>query len=163
MITAERLREVLSYDSATGIFRWKIKPRPQSEVGDIAGTRHNQGYWHIRVLGQHYLAHRLAWLYMTGEWPEALVDHRDRNRSNNAWLNLRAATKSQNAANSAAHADSISGIKGVRWHEGHRKWDVTVCVNGVRTCHGRFDDLDEAKAAYAAAAELAFGDFARAA
>lgn len=93
MLTAERLREVLEYDPAIGVFRWLIKPCGQISIGDIAGCRHGEGYVQIRVIGRIYLAHRLAWLYMTGEWPISLIDHRNLDRSDNRWSNLREAKK----------------------------------------------------------------------
>jgi hypothetical protein len=162
VLTAARLREVLGYDPATGVFRWRIKPCPQMAAGDVAGTAHNAGYVSIRVLGKVYLAHRLAWLYMSGEWPAGPIDHRNCDRADNSWGNLRASTKSTNAANSKAHRDSASGVKGVYWSKAEVCWRSEICVRGRRISVGLFDSIEEAAAAYKARAEEFFGEFARA-
>ncbi|EWD85821.1 hypothetical protein L471_04520 [Klebsiella pneumoniae BIDMC 34] len=100
-ITQELLRTLLEYDPQTGIFRWKIKASSSAHPGDIAGCIDGQGYRVIRIYGKNRKAHRLAWLYVYGDEPE-VIDHIDRNRSNNAIENLRAVTFSQNSANRAA-------------------------------------------------------------
>jgi hypothetical protein len=161
MLTAESLRHLVSYDASTGEFRWRIKPCPQLNAGDLAGCRNNEGYWQIRVLGKIYLGHRLAWLYMTGEWPRGLIDHRNLNRSDNRFDNLRVATKSKNAANSRAHKDGTSGYKGVHWSKQHKRWKAEICIEGKRRYIGLFDDPKEAAKAYTAQARIHFGEFAR--
>ena len=102
MLTAERLREVLNYDPQSGEFRRRVdRGRGRGhrwKAGTIAGRKAQ--YIHINIDYALYAAHRLAWLYMTGEWPSRGIDHIDRDKHNNAWSNLRLADKSQNAMNS---------------------------------------------------------------
>ena len=98
--------------------------------------------------------HRLAWLYMTGDWPECGVDHRDGNRANNAWINLREATQAQNLQNLRAAKRTrgrTSSKLGVCWHSGAEKWRATIKANGVVRHLGLFDDEDSAHRAYIAA------------
>src|SRR4051812_10516942 len=111
MLTQERLKELLSYDPLTGVFLW-LEDRGGKRAGDVAGCE-KRVYTLISVDDQIYRAHHLAWLYMTGEWPDPFVDHRDLNKHNNIWTNLREATKSQNQANIGLIKSNKSGFKGV--------------------------------------------------
>lgn len=126
-LTQERLKQMLRYDPETGVFT-RIRANGTAKVGDVAGTRKPDGYRAISIDGRLYQANRLAWLYMTGDWPPELVDHRDRDPSNDRWANLRAATPSQNAGNSATKIRSISGVKGVHWNKAMRRWCAQVKV-----------------------------------
>jgi hypothetical protein len=80
--------------------------------------------------------------------PEHEIDHRDLNRANNCWENLRPATHSQNGQNKDAPATNKSGHKGVSFDKARGKWRATIKVNGVWRQIGRFDDVESAKAAY---------------
>ena len=118
-------------------------------------------YLVIRIDGVLYRANRLAWLWVTGEWPEEAVDHKDLDSTNTKWANLRAATGTQNQANGPIQKNNKSGQKGVYWHKGAKKWIARIVVRG-RTHHlGCFDHLNDAAAAYATAAAEHFGEFAR--
>jgi hypothetical protein len=157
MISAERLRELLNYDPETGAFTWRA-PRRGHRAGGIAGHLNEKGYVRISVDGRRYAAHRLAWLYMTGEWPEDQIDHKDLSRANNRWENLRPATNAQNQMNSTAKIGT-SGRKGVYWYAG--KWQARIWVNGKAINLGRFEDKEKAAAAYVLHARKRFGEFAR--
>jgi hypothetical protein len=117
------------------------------------------GYVLVGVDGPQYLAHRLAWLYMTGAWPDAEVDHIDGNRANNAWSNLRLASRSQNIANSGLRVTNTTGFKGV--FKARKKFNAKITVNYKSVNLGNFDTKEEASAAYKRAAQAAFGEFAR--
>ena len=96
MFTARRLRKVLSYAPTTGIFRWKVSAGSRAPVGAIAGARNGRGYHQIRIGGRPYSASRLAWLYMTGKWPNSEISYINGKPSDTRWANLREATSSQN-------------------------------------------------------------------
>lgn len=169
-ITPERVRELLHYDPEEGVLRWRAEQRTgngknlvNAAAGDIAGGFMGNGYWYISLDGCRYLASRLAWLYMTGEWPPSEIDHRDGDEGNNRWLNLRASTRSQNGANTRRRSDNTSGFKGVTYDKSRKKWQSKIRVNGRDFFLGRFDDPELAHAAYVVAAEKHFGEFARAA
>lgn len=166
MLTQARLKELLSYDPETGIWtRLVNRPGRGAKAGDNPNNQGGSGYIEFCVDGKNYRSNRLAWLYMTGEWPPALVDHKDLNRTNNRWSNLRIATHSQNKANGRAYANNGRGVKGVsinKWMK-LRPYRVRIQVNGKPIELGHFATLEEAGAAYASAAEKYYGEFARAA
>lgn len=158
-LSIERLYELLIYDPETGLFHWAVSRR-KCRAGAVAGHINAQGYWAIGIDGTTHLGHRLAWLYMTGRWPACQVDHENRNRSDNSWLNLREATQPQNNANTVG---KIPGRpKGIHRHSDGR-WRAQIRANGAKYHLGCFDTQEEAGAAYAAAAKQHFGEFARAA
>ena len=96
MLTAKRLRKVLSYAPTTGIFRWQVSASSRAPVGSIAGAKNGRGYHQIRIGGRPYSASRLAWLYMTGKWPNSEISYINGKPSDTRWANLRKATSSQN-------------------------------------------------------------------
>ncbi len=159
-ITRARLHDVLHYDSETGEFRWRKQVSRSVKTGDIAGLTDEDGYRRITIGGKIYPAHRLAWLYMTGNWCPVFIDHRDGNPSNNRWSNLRRATISQNNANRRVHRNNKCGFKGVvRNHIG--RWCAAIYKNGRRYHLGSFATAEEAHAAYVTAARKLHGEFAR--
>lgn len=152
-LTAERLRSVLDYDKGTGLWTWL-------KDGKRAGTRRKDGYVQISVDRRLYLSHRLAWLWMTGDWPPGEIDHCDVVPGNDAWANLRLADRQKSSANTRRRADNKSGFKGVSALP-NGLWLACIKKNG-RTIHlGRFGDASDAHAAYRAAATNHFGEFAR--
>jgi HNH endonuclease len=165
MITQERLKELLSYDPLTGVFLWRVD-RGGKRAGETAGCK-KRTYTMISVDDELYRAHHLAWFYMTGEWPEPFVDHRDLNKHNNVWTNLRLATKSQNQANIGLIKSNKSGLKGVsRYRAGEaygKPWQAQIQKDGKTIYLGHFATKEEGHAAYLMAAQKIFGEFARAA
>jgi hypothetical protein len=160
MITADRLREVLHYDPDSGVFRWVKCPGDRMRAGTVAGCLCD-GYTTIDVDKRTYYAHRLAWLYQTGKWPDLRLDHRNMVRTDNRWANLREATDAQNKANRKKLASNTSGFKGVSWHKFNRKWRSRIVFEKREILLGYFDDPVKAHAAYAAKAHELYGEFAR--
>ena len=93
--THDELKQLLRYDSETGVFHWREYRRGMSSSG-IAGTKTKEGYCQIAINDKLHFAHRLAWFYVHGVWPRALIDHIDENKLNNAISNLREATHAEN-------------------------------------------------------------------
>lgn len=158
-LSAETVRSDLSYDPRTGAFRWR-SPRPKITVGALAGTQQS-GYWMIHLRGVDYHAHRLAWLYVYGRWPEGDVDHINLDRFDNRIHNLREATRSQNCANTGIPSHNTSGFKGVSRIKRNGKWGARISCDGTPYHLGTFQTAGEAAAAYDRAAILLFGSFAR--
>lgn len=130
MVTHERLLEALDYSPVSGTFTWRIKPCNRVEAGSVAGSPID-GYIRIYLDGQGYRAHRLAWFYVKGVWPSGFIDHKDTNRSNNSWLNLREATRSQNNQNRNTNKNSLTGVKGVYQIASTGKYSATIQHNRV--------------------------------
>lgn len=159
-LTAEELRAVLRYEPDTGIFYWVVGGRWNRLAGKIAGTKRIDGYVRININHRSYWAHRLAWLYMTGHWPPAEIDHIDEDPSNNQWTNLRLATSGQNKGNKRAQANSGTGIRGVHFYKARNQWVPYVMgKNGKLKRLGYYDSLEEAVRVRRHAAKERFGDF----
>jgi hypothetical protein len=155
-LTAKRLRELLSYDPATGIFRWRVISNTRMPAGSIAGTA-NQGYRRIKIDRREYGAHQLAWLYVHGRFPDANLDHIDGRRDNNVLSNLREASRAENLANSHRRATPV-GSKGATKY--HKKYRANISTEGRSIYLGLFATQAEAHAACMAAAVKLYGDFA---
>lgn len=143
-LTSDRLRELLRYNPETGMFLWIVTRGKNRIGGKEAGALNNERRRVIRVDYRMYYAHRLAWLYVTGKWPERAIDHIDGDPSNNRWSNLRAATLAQNAWNMARTSRNTSGEKGVDFFKQYGKWRAQVKANGRVHFLGHFENKDEA-------------------
>ncbi len=157
-LTAEYLRSVLHYDQESGIFTWKVRTAHNVKVGDVAGSVNGRGYLQIRLQSRHYLAHRLAWLYMCGEWPEDQLDHVNRDRSDNRIANLREVTNKQNHQNKSKYSHNTSGHTGVYWNKQNSKWRALIMHNRKLIHLGYFTDIEDAIAARKAAEKLYWSD-----
>ena len=146
-LTAEYLRSILHYDPATGIFTWKISNSNRVKVGDAAGSLGGGGYLRIRVCSRSYPAHRLAWLYVYGIWPEGQIDHINRIRTDNRISNLRDVSHKQNGQNRSKDSRNTSGHPGVYWCRQKSKWQARIMHNQKLIHLGLFADIEDAIAA----------------
>lgn len=148
MVTRDRLRELFTYSKKTGLFKRRVR-RKQSKYGTehAVGSINDAGYRIISVDGCRYRAHILAWIYVTGSAPRAEIDHRDNNRDNNSWSNLREATRKQNSENVRLPINNTSGHKGVTWWARDGRWKAQIGHRGKCINLGYFDRLEDAVAA----------------
>jgi hypothetical protein len=159
-MTAERVRELFSYDPETGVFVWRVTLGNAAVAGTTAGTIYKNGRRYITVEGQRYFAHRLAWLYVNGQWPTAQIDHRNRVRDDNRIANLREATNQQNCANRDVLKRNSLGVKGVVAYRG-RKANTPIRYRARIRVNDRLIHLGYYPTPKAAATRY-FGEFAQA-
>ena len=160
-ITHEELQNMLHYSPLTGIFTWRVNRGRNACAGTPAGRPDKNGYLRISISGNEYRVARLAWFYMNRQWPVGVIDHIDRDISNNAISNLREASLSQNQGNRIAAANSECKLKGVCFDKARMKFVAYIRRQGKTKNLGRYNTAEEAAAAYAKAAQEYFGEFAR--
>jgi hypothetical protein len=158
-LTQEIVRELLDYDPETGELRWKERgiqwfenakyPEAQRKrwntryAGKEAFTNLNLGYKVGDLLSNRIKAHRVIWLWMTGEWP-FYIDHIDRNRANNKWSNLRNTSAQMNSRNQKKRSTNSSGVNGVYWRKDISKWVASIPNGGKNKHLGVFDNIKDA-------------------
>jgi hypothetical protein len=163
-LTVERARALFHYDPETGVVTRLVTVRGRgSRAGRIFGTVNCDGYLVGQIDCQKYVLHRVIWLMRTGHWPSEQVDHKNLNRADNRWLNLRDAELWQNGSNKGAKSNTPSGLKGVYWHRKAGRWAAQIVSKKRHYYLGLFDDANDAHAVYAAKAIELHGEFARAA
>jgi hypothetical protein len=165
-LTADQLRAVLDYDPATGVFTWKWRENfPEwlniRRAGKVACSEVSNGYVRIDINTRHYLAHRLAWLYVHGHWPTQQIDHINEDRSDNRIVNLREASHSQNNVRSKGMSNSSSGVVGIYRTKNGERWVAHVGHGQGKLYLGTFATIAEAKIARDKAARRLHGAFAR--
>lgn len=168
LLNAEQVRRLLDLNTETGELRWTAAASQGRLTQRIAGGAHAKGYRQIKIGKAGYLAHRLIWLIVHGEWPKGQIDHIDGNRSNNALTNLREVTAAQNKQNIAVTGrKSASGLVGAVYVPGGTRrrdaWESRIKVNGINRNLGRFPTPEQAHAAYLSAKAQVHPYFARAA
>lgn len=159
MITHERLLQLVSYDPQTGVMRWKLARR-KCTPGVEVGRFQRQGYRQVYIEGRAYYVHVLAVFYMTGEWPPHDIDHRNADKDDNRWLNLRPATRSQNKANCPKQSNNKVGLKGISWSMRDRKFSWSV-KRGDARARGASDCPAAAHLSCIVESHKLFGEFAR--
>lgn len=159
--TQARVRELFQYEEATGIFRRRNdSDNRRWKSGRVCGWVGTGGYRYLLVDGSVFRASSIAWLYVTGRWPECEVDHENKNAGDDWFHNLRPATKSQNQWNKNKYARNTSGFKGVTWNKNHGKWQAQIGFREKMLYLGSFADPVDAASAYDREAALLFGEFA---
>jgi len=173
-IDAAFVRSILDYDPETGVFTWRPRPIEHFKTerawkiwntrfsGTFAGGVDGNGYCQIAIDNKRYKSHRLAWLYMTGEWPKDQIDHVNMTRADNRFCNMREATNSENGGNRGAQCNNTSGYKGVNWRNDKSRWRAKIRSNGKDIHLGYFDCPAAASFAYQISADKHHGEFARA-
>lgn len=157
-LTAEYVRDFLSYDPDTGIMTWRKSPSNRCKVGDVVSGIDSKGYLRIGLLRHQYRLHRIVWLHFYGRWPEGAIDHANGFRTDNRICNLRVATPLQNVVNRGKHKNNKTGYKGV-FVSKPGKFTAQIMHNHKARHLGYFKTAEAAHAAYVEAARRLFGEF----
>lgn len=158
MLTQEYLKSVLHYSPDTGVFTNMVTRSNRAVKGKIASSVNVQGYLRIGILGKTYLAHRLVWLYMYGEFP-TIIDHINGNKVDNRLENLRECTASQNLHNREKPSSNTSGYKGVYKYKKTDRFYSQIMLNGKGIHLGIWDSAKDAHNAYKKASDTLLGEF----
>jgi HNH endonuclease len=148
-LTATRVRELLNYDQTTGIFTWRVDRTSRTKAGDVAGYLHHRGYIMLHIDGRQFLAHRVAWLYYYGSFPQGVIDHRDGRGTQNWIANLRDTTQeinTQNRREAAPH--SKIGRLGACRATGRGNFRAQIGVGKKKVHLGYFNTAEAAHEAY---------------
>lgn len=143
------LVSAIEYNPDTGRFTWRHSISAHIREGAEAGSINSAGYRNIRIFGGQHLAHRLAFLYMIGEWPSGEIDHINGICDDNRWSNIRIVTHSENQQNRRKSSSNTSGLVGASWNARIGKWHSQIRSNRERIHLGYFDTAEEAASAYA--------------
>ena len=144
------LKRYLSYDPETGVFTWLAKSSDKTRLGSAAGCRRPDGYVKIKIFGTGFLAHRLAWFYVHGNWPDEEIDHINRIRDDNRISNLRAVKKRQQQQNLKLSERNTTGFTGVS-KRASGMYRANITKDGKQVQLGVFETPQEASDAYMAA------------
>ena len=148
-LNTDHLRDILEYNASTGIFRWKRSPSNSVKAGAIAGNPDGSGYLQINLRGIKYYAHRLAWMYMYGEFQENDIDHINGKRDDNRIENLRNVPKSVNQQNfKRATSRNKTGLLGVSKISANGKYRASIGLNGSNHFLGEYENKEIAHAIY---------------
>lgn len=149
MLTQAELQSQLFYNPETGLFTRLVSNNKKHKVGDIAGgINQTSGYFCIKLFNKRYHSHRLAWLYVYGEFPSLNIDHINRIRTDNRISNLRIATNSENQQNRIKCTNNKAGYKGVYKTKNYDKYVAQATLNGKHIYIGHFNSAKEASDAY---------------
>ena len=144
------IREVLAYDPETGNLLWKKPVGKKIKSGDIAGSfDKTTGYVRLKLRGRRLLAHRVVWFLHNAVWPKGVIDHINRNKTDNRLCNLRDTTVGENTRNSERFQKDTTGV----FKSGKDRWAARITINRKTKFLGTFDSLIKARSAYLLAAE----------
>lgn len=154
------VHDCLLYDPETGVFTWRMTST-RTKIGAVAGTNlGGNGYVRITLAKTPYKAHRLAWFYIHGEWPQGDIDHINRNRADNRLVNLREINSRQNMQNSSKRKNSFCDYKGVTpLTRDKTRFVAQIRYEGKQHKIGIFSSQEDAHRAYCAAAQERFGAY----
>lgn len=142
-MTQSYLKKIIKYNEDTGVFIWIVDRGYSTYAGSIAGCINTLGYRTIKIDYHPHLAHRLAWLYVYGEWPNGHIDHINHVRNDNRLANLRDVTRSENNKNVSRGVHNNKDI-GVSWHIIRKKWQVYIGYKGKTKYLGLYSNKDDA-------------------
>jgi hypothetical protein len=160
-IDVELLPTLLRYEPETGKLFWLERESPPQWNAKCANKEafiyvNTVGYHQGAIFGRGYLAHRVIWALVHGEWPTGEIDHINGNRADNRLINLRSVSHKQNSHNQKLRNTNTSGVCGVSWVQRDARWYASIHHDGKSKSLGQYKDFNDAVAARKAA-EIEFG------
>jgi len=152
-IPIETLRELFSYDPATGVLT-------RRDLGRVVGSLRSDGYLSATVKYRSLLVHRIVFACYHGRWPNGRLDHKNEIKSDNKIENLREATNSQNVCNCGKRKTNTSGVKGVHFYKPTGKWMAQLQIDGRKIFVGYFTEISDAKSTLEQKRAEMHGEFA---
>jgi len=160
-LTQKILKELIHYDPETGVFTWRYRdikwfvhcknPEGYCKTWNVKFAKKVAGcynpetrYLVISILGKTHYGHRLAWIYMTGEFPDIETDHIDQDRKNCKFENLRSVSVLVNQQNATMKSNNSSGFNGVHFDNHAKKWRARIVVDNNPIHGGFFINLEDA-------------------
>jgi hypothetical protein len=150
MLTQAELKSFAHYDPETGVFTRTRSTGPSVKAGELLGSVSHKdflSYYKVLYQGRSYCLHRLAYLYMTGDFPKGHIDHIDGDGLNNRWDNLRVVSREQNQRNRSLNKNSTTGIPGVSWIVSRKEYKAAISVDGSKRTIGYYKHLFDAACA----------------
>ena len=143
------IKQVFNYAPETGIVTWNVRRSNRVRLGGIVGYKNPGGYLQVRLEKKLWMLHRLIWLWMTGDHPKGEIDHKNGDRQDNRWNNLRDVDKFKNMQNrKKADKDSCTGVLGVCFDKQSGKFRAQRVVNGRKILNKLFTNIEDASEAY---------------
>lgn len=142
-MTQEECKRLLHYNPETGIFTRLVSNNSKVKVGDVVGFKVTDGYLRTKINNITYSLHRLAFLYITGRFPEKHIDHINHIPDDNRWCNLREVSHKENCINRSRRSDNKSGTTGVYYHNKDKRWIATISINGKNKRLGCFINIEK--------------------
>lgn len=160
-VTREVVLEFFDYEPQTGLLIWRERDRQWfpcdrswrtwntknagKRAGAVRTNRYGYSKREVSVFGRTYGEHQIIWLYATEEPLPPEIDHKNRDATDNRWINLRSSTRQKNSCNQSRRTDNTSGLAGVTWNKQTSKWLAQCWFDRKPHYLGRFASLDEAK------------------
>lgn len=112
--------------------RWLVsKPRGISP-GDEAGTLSANGYYMVGVDSSILSCHKIIMILLGCDLTDKVIDHINRNKSDNSVANLRVVSQSINMQNRPNLKNNTSNLPCIRFCVYGNKWILQMRVNGKR-------------------------------
>ena len=155
MLTQERLKEMLSYNSMAGEFI-RIKPLKGNTLYAVVGSTNKDGYISISIDNKRYGAHNLVWLYLYGKFPDLQLDHINGVKDDNRSENLREVSHAENQKNKSLDKRNRFGYPGVREGKKLGTYRAYIGIDKAKLNLGTYKSLEEA-IAVRVQAEIKYG------
>lgn len=148
-LTKEIIEKYFRYDRSSGKIFWNLREGNPGgfntrwagkEIDAIDARGYITFKFNCKEFKGTLKAHQIVFFLETGEWLD-VIDHKDQNRSNNFYQNLRRSDKMRNALNQKVRSTNTTGHSNISMQNG--KFVVQKSIAGTRYFK-RCNTLEEA-------------------